>query len=160
LTREALKDSDNEVRQAAIRALADWPDSSALESLIALAQEQGSRARTLRGFIRLVRADPKRNEAETVALYRQAWPLAGTDERQMILSGLGDLKGPEALVMAAEGLDDSAVKTEAIASVLRIARAAASNYPADVRKTIERLLKTSLDPKIKAEGEAILSSLP
>ncbi len=161
--RAAMRESDATVRQAAVRALSEWPDASALNDLIALAaveQSADARSRALRGYIRLVLADRNRAEAETVALHRRAWSLAKSDERRMILAGLGDLKGPEALAMAADALDDSAVKAEAAAAVLRLAQAAASAHPAAARQALDRVAQAIEDPKVKAEAEALRGKLP
>lgn len=69
--RAAVKDNDEKVRDAAIRALAEWPDASAADDLLALANSAAGethRVIALRGYIRVCSIRADRPAAETAKM--------------------------------------------------------------------------------------------
>jgi HEAT repeat protein len=135
--REALANSDAEIQGAAIRALADWPTSEPASDLLNVAQSSGNRLHrilALRGAVRLlgldsrppacegVVASPRRPAKETIEMYSRAMSLApDADDKKRILSGLADTKSPDALLIAADYLQDKTLSSEAELAVVKIA---------------------------------------
>ncbi|MBP8305095.1 MAG: discoidin domain-containing protein, partial [Phycisphaerae bacterium] len=123
IVQAATREVDGAVRDAAVRALVEWPDAEALQPVRGLAessQDPTHRILALRGFIRLIGlADLE--EAEVFGLYDTAMRLSSRpEEKRLILAGITRLPGKAALTMARACLDDPAVASEARAAVQRI----------------------------------------
>ena len=78
--RAGLKDADPEIARAAILALTAWTTPDPLPDLLASGPHRSGsrRARSwrLRGYIKVIGTPSDRSPAESVALLKQAWPLA------------------------------------------------------------------------------------
>lgn len=105
------------VKDAAIRALADWPTTETLADLQALASGAGSdtsKALAFRGFMRLLRLPVDRPMEETLRLYGEAFKMASSpDDKRLVLAGLAEIKDARALALLEPYLNDEAVKAEA-----------------------------------------------
>jgi hypothetical protein len=115
------------IQDAAIRALANWPDASALEALRAIIPSTTNatyRKLALRGFIRLIGLPGGRPVQQTLADYRQALAWAtSVDEKKLILAGLAELPNADALALAEECSRDSALTPEATLAIEKIRKA-------------------------------------
>ena len=120
----ALGHADADVRRAAIKALADWPDATPIERLRRVSLEADSEAHrvlALRGYARQLALPSQRPMTDTLRLYREALRLAqGDQEKRSLLAGLGDVVHPDALALAKEYLDQEALQAEALLSVVKI----------------------------------------
>jgi HEAT repeat protein len=123
----ALQRNEAAIQDAAMRALANWPDSSALEVLRAIIPATTNathRKLALRGFIRLIGLPGERSAQQTVADYRQALLWATyLDEKKLILAGLAELPRAEALTLAEECSRNSALTAEANLAIEKIRKA-------------------------------------
>ncbi|NOY82815.1 MAG: HEAT repeat domain-containing protein [Kiritimatiellaeota bacterium] len=121
---KALAAGRPEVRDAAVRALADWPDPTPVPSLLYLAKssdEEVTRVLCLRGLVRLLGQPSERSDAETAALFRQAFAAAHRrEEKRMVLSGLARLASPQALDVALPYIADNDLAPEAVAAVVGV----------------------------------------
>jgi len=122
-----LKDTaggDKTVRDAAVRALAGWPEVSAAEHLLALAGKTDNRThRTLavRGYVRLASLAGKRDPAQAVEMFAKALiPSKEPAEQKLILGGLSGVRTVEAMTLAAGYLDSEALREEAAMAVVKI----------------------------------------
>jgi len=120
--RRSLKSGEARVRDAAVRALASWPDASAAADLLNIAKDSDSathRNLALRGYLRLARA--AKDRAARLKMLEQVRPVATTAQaKKMLLAALADVPDPAALAMAKSFLDDSEVKAEAELAVRKI----------------------------------------
>jgi HEAT repeat protein len=95
-----LKDNDAAVREAAVRALAAWPDEAAAADLLSLARDAerpALKALAMRGYLRL--ASGAQDEAARTQMLSQVRPIADTVEaRKMLLAALGDTPSAAALL--------------------------------------------------------------
>ena len=118
------KSSVESVKDAALRALADWPDEYAISPLLdiaAKAEDSKYHIITLRGCLRIISTTPLPAEKK-IELYKKAMVIAKrNDEKKMILAGLSKIKNKEALLMAGEYLDDDQLNSEAALAVVNIA---------------------------------------
>ncbi|MCX8091551.1 MAG: HEAT repeat domain-containing protein [Verrucomicrobiae bacterium] len=134
--KSALQDANDTVRDAALRALANWSEPLALPTLLELfrtTQNDAQRALLVRGCVRLLEADT-RAAAEKVNVFRDL--LAGTQraaDRKVILSGLANVADPGALELVQPLLDDAEVKAEA--------KLAADKITAAIKKAQEAAAK-------------------
>jgi HEAT repeat protein len=135
--------SDSSVRAAAVRALADWPDTSAWDALAALYRQpetEASRGLVLRGLVRLAGDANAHPDAKLIERYRALLAGANSDaDLRLILGALGGAAQPEALQVALPLLDKPAVHAEAEAAVRRIAEAVKAQHPQAAQDALKRL---------------------
>jgi HEAT repeat protein len=108
---------DVQIKTAAIRALADWPDAAPLSDLMKIAKtdsDSTSRVLALRGYIKLLGIPTNRGASETVKLLSGAMDTAQQPEEKIaVLSALPKYPCEEALAMAENAKKDSALTAEA-----------------------------------------------
>ena len=135
--------SDIRLRAAAVRALADWPDISGWEVMIAVYHEpisEASRGLILRGLVRLVVEENTHPDAKLIAHYRELLAVARNDAGlRLILGALGGVAHPEALQLALPLLDDADVHAEAEVAVRKIAQAIKAQDPQAAEAALKRL---------------------
>jgi type 1 glutamine amidotransferase/HEAT repeat protein len=124
LLRLALQDQDPQVRDAAIRALSDWPGPTPREEILAIAQRSTDlthQVLALRGYIRMVGLEKYRSPEAAVRSLKAALDLATRpDEKKLVLGVLPEFAGPESLALAESMLRVEEVREEAQAAVDKI----------------------------------------
>ncbi len=155
--RAQLDDSDPAVQDAAVRALAGWPDTSAADDLLKIAKGADNpvhRVLALRGYMRLV-GEVKQASAR-LKMLDAVLPIATTvQSKQMLLAALSEVADPGALHVAAKFLDDSEVHAEAAVATLKIGRAALTADPAAVRAAMRKLMDTTKDQAVAQQAAAL-----
>ena len=122
--KKALDDENKDVRSAAVRALSDWPNCDALETLAGIArtdENMVSKVLALRGYARLIALPSERSTTEALKLFEQGMALAFRDEeRKLILGGLGSVAHPRALELAQSYAESQALEDEAMQAAAKI----------------------------------------
>ena len=153
-----LQDAD--VRKAAVRALAAWPDATPMPDLLGVAKdgtEKTDQILALRGYIRL--ANFTRSKAR-IQSYREVMQLATQpEEKWSVLAGLAEVPQVESLKMAETYLEDAAVTREAFAAYEKIAEALAGPQPALAREALERVAEKSSDNGLRNKAKAALEKI-
>jgi hypothetical protein len=161
--REALEDSDAEVRTAAIRGLCDWPNAEPMADLLKIAQSSDNkkhRTLALRGYVRLIGLDSDRPTKETIKMYRQATALASSvSEKKMVLSGLANIRSFAALEMAADYLEDDALQQEAAAAIVRIAGATFESHPQQTKLLLRKVVEISKSDSLREWAQEMLDEI-
>ncbi|MCX6911065.1 MAG: HEAT repeat domain-containing protein, partial [Verrucomicrobia bacterium] len=115
--RAALKDSDEKVRDAAVRALASADDAGVLPDLLGVIKSSPNkthRVLALRGYTRIAGLGGRRAEGETLKLLKNALPAAKEpDEKKLLLSALANIHSTATLKVIEPLLADDAIKAEA-----------------------------------------------
>ncbi len=141
----AVSDSEDSVREAALRALADWPDGSVWDTLLALYRKpetEAARGIALRGLVRIVEEQNANPDAALFEHYRQLLAGARTDaDLKLILGSLSGASHPDALVIATGLLLSPGVRPEASVAVRRIAESIKGQYPEAAQQALQRLPK-------------------
>lgn len=156
----ALHDDTKEVRDVALRLLADWPDSNAMTTLLALARAGGESTEgilALRGVLRLL-ADAAPDAAETtLSTYGEALALTRRDEeRRLALAGLGESGQPGALELILPFLDNPALHAEAASAVLAVAREPeAANLPS-LKQALRRVAASEVPAALREKAAEML----
>jgi HEAT repeat protein len=158
--RAARPAAEAEVVDAAVRALANWPNPEVLDDLLDIARTSTSETHqvlALRGYVRLVRLPSERTPLETFKLLAPAMDLATrTEEKKLVLGALGDVRDINALQMAESLLDDEALRDEAGVTVLAIARSLAAEQAAAAVGAIEKVRAAATSEKVRQQvDEAI-----
>jgi len=124
--RAALKETDADVRDAAVRAICNWEAPVVLDDLRALAGAGANATHAtlaLRAYVRLVRKPSDRSAAATAALLQEAMQLARQDdERKLVLGGLAEVPHADALALARSCLSSEGLRDEAALAVISVAR--------------------------------------
>ncbi len=155
--RTALTSREAELRDAAIRALSDWPTPEPLNDLLKVAQTSEQpvhKILALRGFVRLLGLDEARPAEEKIELYKKAMELApNTTEKKRVLSGLGGEANLPALEMAGEYLDNASLQVEAESAVVRIAEQIHEQHPQQSRQALERVAKNTKNETLREQAQ-------
>ncbi|RME91557.1 MAG: hypothetical protein D6766_11690 [Verrucomicrobia bacterium] len=158
VVRQSLQAADPAEREAAVRALAEWPTPDAAPDLLALARELKAanlRALTLRACVRLAGASPRPD-----AMYRQALALGRSDaDLKMILAGLAEATTPEALDLVEPLLAKPAVQAEAAAALVRIADHARHRDADRAKAALEAVLRVRPDSPAAREARRIINDM-
>ncbi len=158
--RTAVKDSDAKIKDAAIRALADWPDAAAAPDLLAIAQnstEQTQQVLALRGYVRVVRLESRRSPAETAKMLIAALEVAKRpDEKRQVIGGLAETRDIAALQAVAPFLSDATLSGEAANAAVRIGRDIVNNQPAAVKAAMEQVLDVTKNADLQKQAKETL----
>jgi len=140
--RAAASDRDTEVRDAALRALCDWPSAEALPDLANLARTAADpkfKILALRGWLRLVPQQDAPTEKKVASLKEAASLITRDDERQLLLSALGNVPSPETLAMTMLFLQTPRLKETACVAAVNIAEKILETHPAAVANALAQI---------------------
>jgi HEAT repeat protein len=155
--RARLSDSNVAVREAAVRALVNWPDVSAAEDLLSIAQTSDNTAcklQAVRGYLRLV--GELKDAAERLKMLERIRPIAKTTaSKRMLLAGLQEVADAGALHVVASFLTDADVRPEAEAATLKVGRALLRVDRPAVREAMQRLLEATKDQAVAGQATAL-----
>jgi HEAT repeat protein len=147
----ALTDGNPQVKNTALRTLADWPDTAAWDTLATLYREAASepeRAVAFRGLARLLGEGNGQPNDRLITRYRDLLATAKAEnDRKLVLGALGGCAHPEALRLAVSLLGDADVSAEARAAVKKIAEAIKPQYPQAAEEALKQLNGTSKPPR-------------
>jgi len=161
IVRAAAGGADAELKEAAQRALCDWPSAEVLPDLEKVIQSEANpkmKILALRGYIRLVPAQEV-PAAKKLAALKQAFGWAGRDEeRKQVLASLGTAPTPEALAFAATCLDRAGLKDEACQAAVTVAENLASAQSGAVAEIMEKAVKISGNETLVKRAQACLEA--
>jgi HEAT repeat protein len=139
----AAANADPRVRDAVVRALADWPDASAWDALANIYRQPANeslRGLALRGMVRLAGEENAHPGTKLIERYRQLLAGAhGDADLRLVLGALGGAAQPEALELALPLLDNAGVRAEAGVAVKKIAEAIKAQHPKAAQDALNRL---------------------
>ncbi|HPD15654.1 MAG TPA: HEAT repeat domain-containing protein [Planctomycetota bacterium] len=161
--RAALKDANPDVKDAAIRALADWPDGAVAADLLAVAKGTDNLAHhvlALRGCLRVLALPGERTAEARLALLADAMKAARRpDEKREILGGMGSVPSPEALKAVEPFLGDEALKAEAAIAAVKIAGSLIGTQPDAAKAALKKLLDGAPNDDVKKQAQEALDQL-
>lgn len=161
--REAIKEKNTAIQNAAIQAFTDWPTDAPLNDLLELAKTSGDEVQkilALRGFIRLIEVGNERPVEETVKLYRTAMDLAKQpNEQSMIFSGLAKVKSLSALNMALSFLQNKSLQQEAELAAVQIAQNIYQENPQEARQCLLKIVSSSKNKDTVRRAQRVLDQM-
>ncbi len=144
-TQADAKSAEVSVRDAAITALADWPDAGAWDVLLTVYRQpatEANRGQVLRGLVRLAGDMNKQPDTKLVERYRELLAGAkGDADLKLILSAVSDAAHPDALALVLPLLDKPGVRAEAEVAIRKIAEAVKDQNPQAARDALQRIGK-------------------
>jgi len=157
--RDAVKEANEPIRDAALRVLGDWPDPAASPFLLDVAKSSDNKKYkilALRGFIRLIGLGEQPAD-KRLAMCKEAMGLADRDEeKKLVLGALGGVPAAEALAMVVPHLDAGAMKDEASAAAVSIAEKIAGSHPAPVAEAMKTVLKATTNQDLQKRAGRVL----
>jgi len=158
-----LKDDEAKVKEAAIKALSEWPNSRPADALLEVAQnatEAKQRILALRGYVKLASLDAKTHPDKTVARFRKAMALAaGVSEQRLVLAGIGSVREAAALNLAVEYIQDASLALEAQAAAVRIAEAVVQDNPQAAKAALAKILAVSKNEMIRSRAQTVIGQI-
>ncbi|MCX7426874.1 MAG: HEAT repeat domain-containing protein [Planctomycetia bacterium] len=161
----ALASDRPAVRDAAVRALCNWPDASVAGRLLDLVKTTDSPAHrtwALRAYVRVITLKSDRPEAETLAMLQEAMKLAKDDaQRQLILDRASAVRTIETLRWVAPYLDDPAVNQAACRAVADLAHQRFLRNPnkAEFDVALKKVTEISKEPEVVARAKRYMMGL-
>ena len=157
--REAVRDSDEEVHSAAIRALGAWKSTEAAPDMLKLAKTSANpkdKTLCLRAYLSMA-ANPDVSSDERLSMCRKGGELVQQDdEKRLLLAALGGIDSVEALNMIVPYLDESAVRDVAGTACLSVCDKIVQQKPEEVTQAMEKVLATVDNEDIKNRAKKIL----
>ena len=122
--RRSLDDSQPEAREAAARALIEWPGVGALQDALNLAESSTSmtlRVLAVRGGLRMLEGADAMPAGEKLTWSRSFYAAAPRpEEKALVVSGVARIETSEAMDFLLDLLDDPAVGPQALAALQRV----------------------------------------
>ena len=162
-----LDNPEAPVADAAVRALADWPDPLAAPVLLEIMRNSDQLTHQVvaaRGLVRLLDASDAPAKGK-VALYAEALKAASrTEEKRLMLAALSKIKDKSALQLAAGLMEEADVQADAVAAVAKIALPDDDNSAGlpgyDVAMALAAALRQVKDDNVRESIEAYLAQMP
>jgi HEAT repeat protein len=151
--------TDPVIRDAALRAMADWPDAAAVDALLTEAEQASQntqRILALRGAARLLRQsqaaapEMKAQSQKAMALARDA------NEKKLVISALAGMQHEFALQMLAPLLDDPAVRAEAAQAAITLSQRLHQAFPETTKALLQKLSSLPVEPSVKKSAADLL----
>ncbi len=157
--RDALASTDAPMRDAAVRALSEWPDASAsddLVELVATADGQEQKQIALEGYVRMAAMSD-----DPTAMYLQVLKrVERANDKKLVLEGLGlKSEAPEALQLALDHLDDEDLQATAGLAALRIAHRLRTRDEQLARSALHKVLETVDHEDVHQRAQEVLNDL-
>jgi len=159
-----VKSDDKTIKDAAIRAVAEFPTPEPLADLIALCRDEATekvhKVLALRGAVRMLSLDAARDRAETVKLAKDIIELASTDDdKKLVISGLAEVKQPGILEMLTPFMDNQALVAETQAAVLKLAPDVWAYSPQETSATLAKINRAELPESQQKDLKKIEDSM-
>ena len=150
--REAAKDSNAQVSDAAIRVLCLWKTADAAPDLLALAKNSPDRSHktaALRGYIYLARDEKISTEMKLKICRQAATLIQRNEEKKFLLGALSTVPAVEALSMAMTYLDNAATRDEAAFAAVAISEKIVDQKPREVTEALQKVLKATNNRNVR-----------
>lgn len=164
---ENTQSSDARVKEAAVAALAAWPEFDAVDAQLELARNTANlehRVAAIQGYVRLVGA-VNRLSAKKVLMLRDALAAAESpDAKRAVLNGLKRIGTVYALLTVGEMMDDEAVARPAAMAAMQMALPTKDNKTGLVAHPVAEVLEKALaeieDEESKKRIQAHMDKMP
>ncbi|UCG47935.1 MAG: HEAT repeat domain-containing protein [Phycisphaerales bacterium] len=160
--RGALDDKEPDVQDAAVRALANWPDATATQVLLDIftsTQNRTHRALALRGATRLLGLGSW-SPGDTLNVCRRLMSAAASPgEKRLVLGCLAKVPDMGAIDVVEPLLSDSEVGAEAELAMLGVARSTMGSDRDQAKRVTERMLKESGNRGVRRQASELMAEI-
>jgi len=162
-----LEDSEENVRDEAVRTLSAWPgnwpqDGGVAVPLMDLARtgkKPSYQIQGVRGYLEYVRNSHDLSAAEKMGKVREIWPLVQRpEERRLLIAVLGAVPNADSLSMLVMLAEDAAVAEEACLGMVNLAgkETLEGSTAEQRRQALEKVLATSKENRTKRRAQEAL----
>jgi len=165
--RTALADAAPNVREAALRTLANWPNAAPCQTLLDFLTRNGisagQRETAVQAVARMagdVAAKREQSSPDPLAVFQKLdASVRSKDEKIALIAGLAKLNRVESLRLLSRHLDDPVLQPSAAAAVIKIAPALLANeYAAEVKSVLRKIVAGESDEETRQSARRLLES--
>ncbi len=160
LIHAAMQDAREEVRDAGVRALGNWPTVAVADELLGIAKtgkKKSHRVWALRAYARLVALPNPRPANVTFVMLKQAMDLAErAEDKRLVLTRISAVPLPESLAFVVGYLERLDLEPEASAATARLAESLLGSHPEAARAAQERVRGATKDESLLGHVEELL----
>ncbi len=160
-TRGALNEP-GEVHKAAVRALAQWPDTAPLADLRNVSKTDADpvvRILALRGWIGMIGKAGLKTE-EKAQSFREAMELSTRpEEKRQVLGEIGRIGHIDSLKIVEPFLEDAALKREALQAYQQIAESLVDKQPVVAKEALQKVVASTTDTGLRQKALAALARI-
>ena len=158
--REALvQEANAPLREAALRALAAWPDDSFVPGLLDVARTSDTmvhRVLAVRTAVSLIDKSTTPGDEKVQQLRQAMQAAARADEKRAALGALAKIQTPKALELACEHVSDASIRAEAAQAAVQIGQAIAGDEPKAVAAAMKKVAAAPVGDERKKQAQALL----
>lgn len=159
---EKEKDASSDtLRQAALRAMADWPGSDFMDEMETLAREgkdERSRILAFGAYVRMVMDASDKNSNTGVDALVEAFRMAPRpDEQRLVIGAIGGFATDKALDFVTAAMDNPELKAEAQASAVRICETGGVRKFAQGKEVLDRIIAETSNENMKKRAQKLLN---
>ncbi len=159
----AMHSEDRAVRDAAYRALANWPDATVADELLEIAgtgAEESYRIWALRAYARVLSLPNERPAQQTFEMLEQAMELATRGEdRELFITRFEAVRVPDALTLLLSYLDDPALRDVAVPAVFTLAKGLSQSHPEQASAALQRIRSLTKDASLLQQIPKVLRDI-
>ena len=159
---EKISSPDAGVKDAAIRALANWPEFAAVNPLLEIAAKpdtsKAHQALVLRGVTRLARSSEQAAAADRIRAAQAVIKTAQrNEEKKDAVAALGSIASAETVAALTPMLTDSVLKADAAQAGVNLARALRRGNRRAAEDLVKAISAADVSAELKQKAEAALS---
>lgn len=159
----SLNDPQPEIKTAAFNSLVAWNDDSAAPYLLDIARNTADEKQAVvalrDGCLRIAEMDEIPINRRVQILQNVIQVAKRVDEKKRAISLLGEIPSPEALKILQTTATDPSLKTESIASTIKLARQIGALYPQQALSALEQIKAQATDDATRKQAEQAISAV-
>ena len=163
LVTPALATDNGEIQDAAVRALADWPDLDAAPRLLGVAHKSTNevhRVLALRAYVRVLGSASDVALDRKLEMYRDGLRTARRPEdKKLVFGGLATIGAIAAVDLIKPHLADQSLRAEAAMAIITVAESVGSEQRAAAEAALSELAATCSNDTIATRVEQAMSHL-
>ncbi len=160
--RAALKDASKEVKDTAVRLLAEWDNPVVMDDLVAIVKNSDDSthaAVAFRGYINLLRQKPM-SASSKFELLKEAYSLAqNSRQKKQVISAVSEIQAPEAMAFISAALDDPELTAEASLAAISLTQALSADHFDACVEMLEKVIQVDASEAITDDAKASLEKL-
>ncbi|MCX6902356.1 MAG: DUF1080 domain-containing protein [Verrucomicrobia bacterium] len=163
----AMNDANESVAANALEQLARWPDPAPMNDLFTVVQTGANpalRKRALASAIQLATAaaeEQQRPAGLVVKWFERANQAAQTtQDRRLIISGLGRVKHLASLRLLTPYLDHKQLQNEAAVAIVQMAPALRQEDPSALKEALAKIMAVATSPDTRKQAAKIAGTIP
>ncbi len=157
--RTAMSDTNEEVRENAMRNMGEWPTVDALPDLLTLAKTPPTptiKILALRGILRLIPLQTVSSAEKLSSLKESLALVERPEEKRLALAALGGIPTAESLALVMQELANPALRAEATLTAVAIGEELTKTQPAVVSEAMGLVMKATEDKQLIKRAQALV----